>query len=270
MTNPYAPYFKLEKEDYIAKIILSRPEKYNTIAYPFWETLVKLQAELVSDKSVRCVVILAEGKHFSAGTDLDDLKHDRKESEFGNGRALYKIQDWQRGFQFFGDFDIPVICGLQGACIGSAIEWVAAADFRIASDNFNTFMGEVKSGMCSDLGGTTRLTQLIGRSQALRLLLTAERIGAEEALRIGLVDKVVPLDELEETVMNMARTITKMSPFAVMTTKRVVRITEEGGVTAGLAAERINSGFCTQTNDRLIAIRAMMNKADYNPEFNLD
>lgn len=224
----------------------------------------------MNDKSVRVVVILAEGRHFSAGTDLDDLKQDRKAMDFGNGRALYKIQHWQRAFHFFEEFDIPVLAGIHGACLGSAIEFVAAADIRIATENSNYFMGEVKSGMCSDLGGTTRLTKLLGRSQAMRLLLTAERIDAQEALRIGLVDKVVPNEDLETVVMDMAKSIATMSPFAVMTTKRVVQIAADGSLAAGLAAERINSGFVTQTNDRLVAMRAMMNKDGYNPEFNLD
>ena len=108
----------------------------------------------------------------------------------------------------------------------------------------------------------------------MRLLLTGERIDAQEALRIGLVDKVVPLEELRDTVMETAKTIASMSPFAVMTTKRVVNIASEGGTFAGLAAERINGSFGSQTNDRLRAMQGMMTelkeKVPYAPEFNLD
>ena len=273
MSNGYEPYFTLEKKDHIATIHLSRPEKRNTIASPFWDALICLQSELINDKSIRVVVILADGKHFSAGTDLDDLKKDRKQMEFGNGRANYLIQNWQRAFHFFEEFDIPVIAGIHGACLGSAIEFVAAADVRIAAENSYYFMGEVKSGMCTDLGGTTRLTRLLGRSQAMRLLLTAEKIDAREALRIGLVDKVVPNDDLQAAVMDMARTIASMSPFAVMTTKRIVNVAAEGSMAAALAAERVNSSYVTQTNDRLAAMKAMVEEfrgGEYKPQFNLD
>lgn len=279
MSKGYEPYFTVEKKDYIATINLSRPEKCNTIASPFWDALVCLQEELVNDRTIRVVVILADGKHFSAGTDLDDLKKDRKQMDFGdgigngNGRACYRIQHWQRAFHFFEEFDIPVIAGIHGACLGSAIEFVAAADIRIAAENSYYFMGEVKSGMCTDLGGTTRLTRLLGRSQAMRLLLTAEKINAQEALRIGLVDKVVSNDDLRSAVMEMARTIASMSPFAVMTTKRIVNVASEGSMAAALAAERVNSSYVTQSNDRLVAMKAMVEEfrgGEYKPQFNLD
>lgn len=266
----YAPYFTVEKKDYIATVTLSRPEKYNTIGAPFYYALLAVKDELINDKSIRVVVLLADGKHFSAGTDLEYLSQDRKKMEDGRGRALYGIQQWQEGFGFFEDFDIPVIAGIQGACLGSGIELAASCDIRIASENSNYFMGEVKTGMCTDLGGATRLTRLLGRSQALRLLLTAERIGAQEALRIGLVDLVVPNEDLRKVTMDYAKTIAKMSPFAVMTTKRVVNIAAESGLRAGLAAERIQSGYVTQTKDRLSAIRAMMAGGDYAPEFTLE
>ena len=278
-TRTYEPYFRLEKENNIAIINLSRPEKRNTIASSFWDALIALQDELVNDRTIRVVVILADGKHFSAGTDLDDLKKDRKSMDFGdgigngNGRACYRIQYWQRAFHFFEEFDIPVIAGIHGACLGSAIEFIAAADVRIASENSYYFMGEVKTGMCTDLGGTTRLTRILGRSQAMRLLLTAEKIDAQEALRIGLVDKVVSNEDLREATMDMARTIAKMSPFAVMTTKRIVNVAAEGSVAAALAAERVNSAYVTQSNDRLVAMKAMVEEfrgGEYNPTFNLD
>lgn len=266
----YEPYFTLEKKDYIATVTLSRPEKNNTIGFPFYYALLAVQEERMFDKNIRVVLLLADGKHFSAGTDLEYMAQDRMKMEDGGGRALYGIQQWQGGFSFFENFDIPVVCGIQGACLGSGVELISSCDIRIAAENSNYFMGEVKVGQCTDLGGATRLTRLIGRSQALRLLLTAERIGAEEALRIGLVDKVVPTEDVRKVATEYARTIAKMSPFAVMTTKRVVNIAANSDISTALTAERIHSGYIMQTKDRVTAMKAMMAGGEYAPEFTLE
>lgn len=176
---------------------------------PFFEAMIELQEEkIIGNHELRSIALLADGKHFSAGIDLNYAS-----TVIGKpGRSLYGVKYWQRAYQFWHDCNLPVVVGIQGACMGTAIELAAACDFRIAAENARFALREVQVGISTDMGGTTRLTKLIGPGMTKLMALTCEDIYAQEAYRIGLVERLVSLEELESTTLGYARKMAELPP----------------------------------------------------------
>ncbi|MDR1320967.1 MAG: enoyl-CoA hydratase/isomerase family protein [Gracilibacteraceae bacterium] len=263
MSN-YTDYFSLDKESFVAIVTLNRPEKRNVIAQPFYEAMFELQKDLLQDKTIRAVAIIANGKHFSAGTDLDFIAKVGQQTE--PGRALYNLSVFQKTFQFWRTFNLPVVAGIHGACLGSAIELAAACDFRICGDDAFFFLGEVMVGQSTDLGGTTNLTKLIGPGQTKRLMLTCERIDAREAARIGLVEKLVPAEKVKEETLATAQKMADFPPIAIQMAKKAINIATESSYAASLLAEEIQGIYCVSTKDKVEANKAMRDKS-YKPNY---
>ena len=135
------------------------------------------------------------------------------------GRSLYGVYHWQQAYRFWSECNLPVVVGIQGACMGTAIELITACDIRIAADNAKFSLREVDVGISTDLGGTTRLTKLIGPGMTKLLAMTCEDIDAQEAARIRLVERVVPLGELEQTTLAYAEKLAAKPPIAVQMCK---------------------------------------------------
>ena len=192
----YQEFLSFERRGAVGIVRLARPEKLNTISAPFYEAMIELQqAEIVGDHDLRAIALLADGRHFSAGIDLNYAK-----AVIGKpGRSLYGVYHWQQAYRFWSECNLPVVVGIQGACMGTAIELITACDIRIAADNAKFSLREVDVGISTDLGGTTRLTKLIGPGMTKLLAMTCEDIDAQEAARIRLVERVVPLGKLEQT-----------------------------------------------------------------------
>lgn len=197
----YQEFLSFERRGAVGIVRLARPEKLNTISAPFYEAMIELQqAEIVGDHDLRAIALLADGRHFSAGIDLNYAK-----AVIGKpGRSLYGVYHWQQAYRFWSECNLPVVVGIQGACMGTAIELITACDIRIAADNAKFSLREVDVGISTDLGGTTRLTKLIGPGMTKLLAMTCEDIDAQEAARIRLVERVVPLGELEQTTLAYA------------------------------------------------------------------
>lgn len=193
----YQEFLSFERRGAVGIVRLARPEKLNTISAPFYEAMIELQqTEIVGDHDLRAIALLADGRHFSAGIDLNYAK-----AVIGKpGRSLYGVYHWQQAYRFWSECNLPVVVGIQGACMGTAIELITACDIRIAADNAKFSLREVDVGISTDLGGTTRLTKLIGPGMTKLLAMTCEDIDAQEAARIRLVERVVPLGELEQAV----------------------------------------------------------------------
>ena len=155
----YQEFLSFERRGAVGIVRLARPEKLNTISAPFYEAMIELQqTEIVGDHDLRAIALLADGRHFSAGIDLNYAK-----AVIGKpGRSLYGVYHWQQAFRFWSECNLPVVVGIQGACMGTAIELITACDIRIAADNAKFSLREVDVGISTDLGGTTRLTKLIG------------------------------------------------------------------------------------------------------------
>ncbi len=214
------------------------------------------QTEIVRNQDLRAIAMLADGRHFSAGIDLNYAK-----TVIGKpGRSLYGVSYWQNAYRFWQDCNLPVVVGIQGACMGTAMELVAACDIRIAAENVKFSLREVDVGLSTDMGGTTRLTKLIGPGMTKFLALTCEDIGAEEAYRIHLVEKVVPLEQLEEVTLGYARKLASKPPIAVQMCKKCINIATDSSSAVALMAEEIQGIYTASTKDKKEASAAMFEK----------
>ena len=257
----YEEFFSYEQRGYVGIVRLARPEKYNTISAPFYEAMIELENEkIVQNRDIRAVAILADGKHFSAGIDLNYAK-----TVLGTpGRSLYGVYVWRRAFRFWEECNLPVVVGIQGACLGTAMELVCACDIRLAADNMKFALKEVDVGLSTDIGGTTRLTKLIGPGKTKLIAMTCEEFGAEEAYRMGLVERVVPLAELEEATLALATKLSEKPPIAVQMAKKCINIAASAGTSVGLVAEEIQGIYTASTKDKSEASRALLEKRKGN------
>lgn len=208
---------KVEVKDLIAWVTISRPEAMNALNTRFFNEMDHVVAEIDARDDVRVMVITGEGKAFVAGADIAEMV-DKTQDE---GSAFSRLG--QNTFRSLGEMKIPVIAAINGFALGGGLELAMGCDFRIASSKAKFGQPEVNLGLIPGYAATQRLPRLVGMGDALYLLMTADMIGAEDALRMGLVQKVVEPETLHDTVMAIANNIISKGPKAVSIVKRVVR-----------------------------------------------
>jgi len=247
--------FLVEKKGPIALVTLNRPNKGNSWTLETYEEMARIQEELHHDEEVLVVIFTGAGdKFFCAGADLSLLA---KLSPQYISQSLYRYQGintrWDR-------FIKPVIMAINGITIGSGLELALCGDIRIASTNSVFSINEVRIGLNPDMGGTQRLTRVVGPSQAKRLIFTADTIDAQEAARIGLVDILVEPDKLLEEAFKMAEKIASMPPYAIRFAKKAVNIAMDAPLEVGLMYEEAGSTFCMGTEDKTEAVNSILEK----------
>ena len=208
---------KVEVHDLIAWVTISRPEAMNALNTRFFNEMDQVVADINARDDVRVMVITGEGKAFVAGADIAEMV-DKTPAE---GSSFSRLG--QNTFSSLGKMKIPVIAAINGFALGGGLELAMGCDFRIASSKAKFGQPEVNLGLIPGYAATQRLPRLTGMGDALYLLMTADMIGAEDALRIGLVQKVVEPEELHDTVMGVAKNIVSKGPKAVSLVKQVVR-----------------------------------------------
>ncbi len=242
------------KENGIAIITLNRPEGFNLVGQDFLYELEEIQNEIAKDKEIKAVIINANGDHFSAGVDLGYLRTVNSEFIMDNLTWLQKLYGrWQ-------EMPIPVIAAIHGLCYGSATELILGCDIRIAAKDTRISIPEVRFGLSPDMGGTVRLTQLVGMGQAKRLILGCEEVDADEAFAIGLVEIVVEREKLMERAMKLAKRIASMPPAAIKFAKMGINLANESSLSAGLMFEQAQSTYCCGTEDQNEAIDSFFEK----------
>jgi len=209
---------KTEISEGIAVVTISRPKALNALNTRFFNEMDQLVKEISANSEVRVMVITGEGKAFVAGADIAEMVDMTPEE----GSTFSQLG--QNTFRSFEKLDIPVIAAINGFALGGGLELAMGCDFRIASAKAKFGQPEVNLGMIPGYAGTQRLPRLVGMADALYLLMTAEMIGAEDALRIGLVQKVVEPEQLMEEVMKIAKTIISKGPEAIKKVKYVSRV----------------------------------------------
>lgn len=250
----YGDWLLLKREDNIAVITLNHPETMNLVNWHLLEELDEIQGVIEKDESVRAVVINANGEHFSAGIDLKILLD-------VNSQFIMKNLTWlQRVYSRWQEWPIPVIAAIHGLCYGSAVELILGCDIRIAAEDCRLAIPEVRFGLSPDMGGTTRLTKLIGAGQAKRLIMGCEEVNAEEACRIGLVEIVVKREDLMERALKLARRMSNLPPAAMALAKKGINLAADSSVAAGLLFEQAQSTFCCGTADQNESIAAFFEK----------
>jgi enoyl-CoA hydratase len=201
---------ELTQQNDVATITLKRPDVLNSLNAAMFDDLEQAFTTLASDDTIRAIILTGSGdRAFAAGADIRGLAA----TDATSGLAVS-----QRGQQVFAQIETcgkPVIAAINGVALGGGCELAMACTFRIASDKAKLGLPEVKLGLIPGYGGTQRLTRLIGRGQALRLMLTATIVNAQEALTLGLVEEVIPAADLLKRAQELATTIAMLSPLGV-------------------------------------------------------
>ncbi len=244
----------LTKEGSIAIVTINRPKHLNTLGPEVWAEIGQAADEVEAMEDLRAVVINAAGEHFSAGIDLKQL------GTFNSELVIKSVARSQAAYSKWEELSVPVIAAIQGLCYGSGTELILACDIRVAARNARIAIPEVRFGLAPDMGGTTRLTKLVGSGQAKRLIIACEEVDAEEARSIGLVEKVVENEQLMEETMKLAQRIADMPPVAVKMAKKGINLAVESSRMAGLLFEQAQSIYCCGTHDQKEAVQAFFEK----------
>jgi enoyl-CoA hydratase len=208
---------KTDIDQGVALITISRPAAMNALSSDFFSEFNELLNSIGKDHRVRVIVITGEGKAFVAGADIAEM------ANMNSDQACLFSKTGQKTFSRLEKLEIPVIAAVNGYALGGGCELALACDFRIASTTAKFGQPEVNLGLIPGYAGTQRLSHLAGIGNALYLILSGEVITAEDALRIGLVQKVVPPEALMEEVMKVAHKIAANGSNSVKKAKEVIR-----------------------------------------------
>ncbi len=245
---------RLDRQDRVAIITINRPEKRNALNIQTREEGAALLDQLRTDESVGVVVFTGAGdKAFIAGADI---------AEFA-GRTAMTQRDVMMSRSLFtaiDSFPKPVIAMINGYCLGGGCELALACDIRIASENASFGQPEINLGIIPGGGGTQRLTRLIGEGNAMEMILTGQIIDARTAFAIGLVNHVVPADQLRAKTLEIANRIAEKSPVALQLAKEAVKLASRSSLDEGLRREVDLFALCFSTEDKDEGVSAFLEK----------
>ncbi|MEP6690086.1 MAG: enoyl-CoA hydratase-related protein [Gemmatimonadaceae bacterium] len=241
--------------DRIATLTVNRPDKLNALNDQTISELGEAIEQIARDPNIGGVILTGAGqKAFVAGADIAELSTQGPID--GRERALRG----QRIFSRFEQSTKPVIAAVNGFALGGGLELALACHIRIASDNAKLGLPEVKLGIGPGYGGTQRLARLVGKGRALQLILTAEMIDANEAYRIGLVNRIVPQSELVAAAESMMKQMLAQGPIALALCIEAVNRGFDLPLDEGLAIEANHFGLLASTEDMREGMRAFLEK----------
>lgn len=246
----------VEREEGVGLITFNRPQVLNALSMATMRELDAALDELAAAPQVRAIVLTGAGeKAFVAGADI---------SEFNNLASAREATDYAlRGQAVLNKIEAlpkPVIAAINGFALGGGCELAMACDIRLAADTARLGQPEINLGIIPGYGGTQRLARLVGRGRANLLCLTGEMIDAAEALRIGLVDRVVPAADLLSEAKALARKLAGQAPVALALIKQAIRVGLEGSLAEGLTYEAAQFGVVFDTEDRWEGVTAFLEK----------
>jgi len=245
------------KEGRIGIISINRPEAKNALNEAVRAKIAEFLQQYESDAEVLCVIITGAGDSFAAGADLRDL------ANRGAGEML--ARNTHKIWQTIATCSKPLIAAVKGYAWGGGCELAMHADIIVAGESASFAQPEIKVGIMPGAGGTQRLVRAIGKSRAMKMLLTGKPISAAEALQFGLVADVVPDDQLMQAAMDLALTITRMPPLAVQQIKEVVTAGMDVPLSTALTLERKAFQLLFDTADQKEGMAAFLEKR--RPEF---
>ena len=250
---------KAHKEDGIGTITVDRPDKLNALNAKTVDELQEAFFSFQDDPDVGAVILTGSGdKAFIAGADIKELS----ELDLNSGREyVLKGQELTRLIE---NFPKPVLAAVNGFALGGGTEVALACHVRLAADNAKMGQPEVKLGLIPGFGGTQRLARLVGKGQALELILSGKIIDAQEALRIGLVNQVVPLSELLPACQRMADSLIKNGPLALKYAILAVNSGLDKALDEGLLLEADLFGKACSTEDSREGTQAFLEKRKPN------
>jgi enoyl-CoA hydratase len=250
-------FVRCERCDGFALVIIDRQSQDNALSHAAVQQLLSAFTELRNDPEVRAVILTGAGEHaFSVGADLEELSHLTPEQGAAYGRAGGELAALIEGL------GKPVIGAINGLASGGGCELALVCAWRIASESATFALPDVQHGLMPGWGGSSRLSRVIGKSRALAMILTGEHIGAEEALRIGLVDRVVADGGLMAVCQELARRIARNAPLAVKYALEAINHGSEITLSEGLRLESALFGLCFATGDFREGVRAFLEKRE--------
>lgn len=263
--------FEVTESDHIAHIVLNRPDELNTMTPEFWSELPKIVDEISDRGSSRVIVLSSTGKHFCAGMDLAVFTDGGLEVddsvEVGRARSAFRYQvlHLQETFTAFERARMPVLAAVQGGVVGGAVDMVTAADCRYATENAWFCIEEINIGMTADVGTLQRLPKLIPEGVARELAYTGERMSAQRAKEVGLVNEVYEDQAaMLDAVMAIAARIASRSPLAIHGTKEMINYTRDHSVADSLHHMATWQTGMFQPADMVESFTAKMENRDPN------
>jgi 2-(1,2-epoxy-1,2-dihydrophenyl)acetyl-CoA isomerase len=253
---------RLELADNVATITLNKPERMNALSWGTWAEIETAIARVSDDDDVRCVLITGEGRGFSAGTDLTNPgdEADWHPRPYG-GRTL------RTRSRYLGTTDVyncpkPTIAAVNGASVGAGFSLALACDIRIASDQARFSAIFTKRAIVADTGCTWFLPRIVGPARAMELLYTGRMVSAQEALAMGLVNEVVPHDQLMERARALAREIARGPALAIELDKRLVREAFNRSLEDQTQLEQFLQGYTNQSEDAAEGRKSFLEKRE--------
>lgn len=247
---------KIDRQDAIARVTLNRPDALNALSGELLRALGDAIAELARDSSLRALVLGGEGRAFAAGADIEEMRD----------MNPVAAEEFSRlGHAVFGALEalpIPTIAAVKGYALGGGCELALSCDWIYAAKNAKFGQPEVKLGLIPGFGGTSRLARRVGVAWAKELVLTGRKLNAEEAQRIGLVNRVFEVDDLIAKSLESAREVARAGPVAVRLAKRVIQEGQGANLYVAHALEQNTFGLVFASEDRDEGIDAFLAKRD--------
>ena len=252
-----------EKYDSVATIALNRPDKLNSFNSMLHEEILDALNGAAADDDVRCIVLRGEGKGFSAGADLAEV--------IGGGGAPngpdlgeYLRMTYSRLVTRMVDIEKPIVAVLHGPVYGAGLGIALACDLRVAAKSAKFSVAFIKIGLIPDAGVSFFLPRIIGLGRAMEMSMLGEAVEAEEAYRVGLVNRVVPDERLEKEVAEYAGRLASLPTMAMGRIKQTLYKSFESDLAAALESEAAGQSLCGYTQDHKEGVAAFMEKREAN------
>ena len=247
-------YLQIKKDDEITIITINRPNKLNAMNLAVMDEFISVLDALEKDSS-KVIIITGSGqKAFSSGADIEYM------SKIGPSEAEKYALKGHEVLNKIENIEKPVLAAINGYALGGGCELALACDIRFASPNAQLGQPEVTIGICPGWGGTQRLLRIIGPARAKDLIFTGRKIGSKEALSMGLINKIFPIENLISESKVYAKNITKNSSFAVGKSKMLVNRGIDTNLDTGLKLEIYSWSLCFSTKDREERMKAFVEK----------
>lgn len=246
----------IDEESRVGLLTINRADKLNALNHALLEELDSALDAIAADDRVRALIVTGAGpKAFVAGADITEISG-LETADDGAEFARFG----QRIFSKIERLTVPVVMAINGYALGGGCELAMSGDIRLAADTAQLGQPEISLGVIPGYGGTQRLARLVGRDRAKFLIFTGERIGAEEALRLGLVDRVVPAAELMDQALGLARSLASKAPRALAFAKMAINEGVDMPLDEAIEHEARLFGQVVDTNDRREGTAAFLGK----------
>ncbi len=256
-----SPPLAVTREGAVATLSLNRPDALNALDFAMMDALVEASQRLAEDDSIGVVVVRGEGRHFMAGGDIrafaGELGHDPAERQ---RRFTAVVRGVHAAVETLSRMPHPLVARVQGACAGFGLSLANLCDIVVASDDAYFAAGYRQIGLSPDGGGTWSLPRVVGARRAAAILMLGERFGADEALRMGLVNRVVPLASLDGEVARVAASLADAPREAIRATRRLLRESPGHSLSQQLEAEALSFGRLAASGDFVEGVHAFIDK----------